>query len=160
METGKYVEDAIMAYGNSVLRMAYSYLHSREEAEDIFQETFIRYMQHAPDFESRDHEKAWLLRVSSNLAKNRIKYNRIRAHDELSDRLLERGREDLSYVWDAVKSLPENYREIIHLFYHEGYSTRQIAEMFEMEESTVRVRLNRGRKQLKEILKEEYDFEE
>ena len=84
----------------------------------------------------------------------------MRATDELSDALAAEEREDLSFVWDAVKSLPVKYREVIHLFYYEGYSTAQIAQMLGRKEVTVRSDLRRGRIRLKEILKEGYDFEE
>ena len=63
-------------------------------------------------------------------------------------------------MWEAVKSLPVKYREVIHLFYHEGYQTVQIAKVLGRNESTVRSDLRRGREKLKEVLKGEYDFEE
>ena len=68
-------------------------------------------------------------------------------------------REDLSFVWEAVRALPDKYREIVHLFYHEGYQTAQIAKILDMKESTVRSNLARGREKLKTVLKEAYDFE-
>ena len=111
-------------------------------------------------FESENHEKAWLLRVAANLSKNRIRYNKLRETDELNDELIAEEREDLSFVWEAVKSLPVKYREVIHLFYHEGYQTVQIAKLLGRNESTVRSDLRRGREKLKEVLKGEYDFEE
>ena len=80
--------------------------------------------------------------------------------DELNDELVAENREDLSFVWDAVKALPENYREVIHLFYYEGYSTKQIAKLLQKKEATVRSDLHRGREKLKAVLKEAYDFEE
>ena len=110
-------------------------------------------------FESENHEKAWLLRVAANLSKNRIRYNKLRETDELNDELVAEEREDLSFVWEAVKSLPVKYREVIHLFYHEGYQTAQIAKVLGRNESTVRSDLRRGREKLKEVLKGEYDFE-
>ena len=69
-------------------------------------------------------------------------------------------REDLSFVWDAVNTLPVKYREVIHLFYHEGYSAVQIAKILQKNEATVRSHLHRGRILLKELLKEAYDFDE
>ena len=111
-------------------------------------------------FESENHEKAWLLRVAANLSKNRIRYNKLRETDELNDELVAEEREDLSFVWEAVKSLPVKYREVIHLFYHEGYQTAQFAKVLGRNESTVRSDLRRGREKLKEVLKGEYDFEE
>jgi len=147
-------------YGNSILQYAYSYLHNRSDAEEVLQDTLIQFLKTAPVFESREHEKAWLLRVTGNLSKNRIRYNAVRKTDELQEKLVAEQREDLSFVWDAVKSLPETYREVVHLFYHEGYSTKQIAAILGKNETTVRSNLHRGRAKLKEVLKEEYDFEE
>lgn len=145
-------------YGNSILRLAYSYLHNSSDAEDILQETLIRFLEAAPALESEEHEKAWLLRVAANLSKNRIAYNRVRACDELQDQLAQEEREDLSFVWDAVRDLPERYREVIHLFYQEGYPTAEIARILGRKEATVRSDLHRGREKLKDILKEVYDF--
>jgi RNA polymerase sigma-70 factor (ECF subfamily) len=108
---------------------------------------------------SSSHEKAWLIKVASNLSKNRISYNKLRETDELNEELVAGGREDLSFVWEAVKKLPEKYREVIHLYYEEGYSTKDIADILGRNESTVRSDLKRGRDSLKAVLKEAYDFE-
>ena len=147
-------------YGNAILRFAYSYVHNMEDAEDILQETLIRVLEANPAFENSAHEKAYLLRTASNLAKNRISYNRLRETDELDEELAAEGRQDLSYVWEAVKSLPEKSRDVLHLFYYEGYSSAEIAKILQRKEATVRSELNRARQQLKILLKEEYDFEE
>lgn len=77
-----------------------------------------------------------------------------RQADQLEETLVAQEREDLSYVWDAVKALPVPYREAIHLFYYEGYSTAQIAQILDQKESTVRSRLKRGREKLKPLLEE------
>lgn len=153
-------EMILNTYGNSILRYAYSYLHNISDAEEVLQDTLFQFLKTAPVFENRQHEKAWLLRVAANLSKNRIEYNALRRTDELNDELIAEQKEDLSFVWAAVKSLPIKYREVIHLFYYEGYSTKQIAEILKMNETTVRSHLHRGRSKLKELLKEEYDFEE
>ena len=86
--------------------------------------------------------------------------NNIRKTDELSDTLVAAEKEDLSFVWEAVKHLPEKYREVVHLFYYEDYSTAQIASVLAKKETTVRSLLQRARLKLKEVLKEVYDFEE
>lgn len=122
-------------HGNAILRYAYSYLHNMEDAEEVLQDTLVQFLKTAPAFESEAHEKAWLLRVAGNLSKNRLSYN-------------------------AVRDLPEKYRAPVHLFYHEGYSTKQIAEILQRGEATVRSDLHRGRALLREILKEAYDFDE
>ena len=146
-------------YGDSILRLSYSYLHNMSDAEDVVQETLIKYMKTGPVFESESHEKAWLMRVAANISKNKIEYNRVRQSDELNETLVAEEREDLAFVWEAVKSLPDKYRDVIHLFYHEGYSTTEIASILRRNESTVRSDLKRGREKLKFVLKEVYDFD-
>lgn len=146
-------------YGNSILRLAYSYLHNLSDAEEVLQNALIQFLKTAPALDNPRHEKAWLLRVAANLSKNRLDYNRVRIADELNEELIAEEREDLSFVWEAVKALPVNQREAVHLFYHEGCTTAEIAAILRRRESTVRSDLRRGRAKLKEILKEAYDFE-
>ena len=146
-------------YGDTILRYAYSYLHNLSDTEEVLQDTLIQFLKTRPVFESDKHEKAWLLRVAGNLCKNRLKYNRLRQTDELREELIAEQREDLSFIWDAVQALPVQYREVIHLFYREGYSTREISQILGRKEATIRSDLSRGRGKLKELLKEAYDFE-
>ena len=145
-------------YGNHILRLAYTYVHNLSDAEDILQDTLVQYLKTTPVFENAAHEKAWLLRTAANLSKNRIRYNRLRTTDELNEELIAEEREDLSFVWEAISQLPVAQREIIHLFYQEGYSAAQIAAIVGRRDSTVRSDLTRARKRLKTILKEAYDF--
>ena len=146
-------------YGDTILRYAYSYLHNRSDTEEVLQDTLIQFLKTRPVFESDEHEKAWLLRVAGNLCKNRLKYNSLRQTDELREELIAEQREDLSFIWDAVQALPVQYREVIHLFYREGYSTREISQILGRKEATIRSDLSRGHGKLKELLKEAYDFE-
>lgn len=153
-------EQLMTDYGNSVLRLAYSYLHNMSDAEDVLQDTLIQFIKTQPQFETVEHEKAWFLRVAINISKNKITYNNIRKTDELSETLAANETEDLSFVWDAVKQLPSKYSEVVHLFYHEGYSTAQIASLLSKNDATVRSLLQRARIKLKAVLKEVYDFGE
>ena len=146
-------------YGDTILRYAYSYLHNQSDTEEVLQDTLIQFLKTRPVFESDEHEEAWLLRVAGNLCKNRLKYNSLRQTDELREELIAEQREDLSFIWDAVQALPVQYREVIHLFYREGYSTREISQILGRKEATIRSDLSRGRGKLKELLKEAYDFE-
>ncbi len=148
------------SYGNSVLRLAYSYLHNMSDAEDVLQDTLIQFLRTQPQFETTEHEKAWFLRVAINISKNKITYNKIRKTDELSETLAVAETEDLAFVWDAVKQLPAKYSEVVHLYYHEGYSTAQIASLLSKNDATVRSLLKRARMKLKDVLKEVYDLEE
>lgn len=155
----RQAERLLTEHGSSVLRLAYSYLHNMSDAEEVLQDTLIRFLKAAPALDSPEHEKAWLLRVAANLCKNRLDYNKVRLADELNEELIAEEREDLSFVWEAVKALPVNQRESIHLFYYEGYTTAEIGKALGRPESTVRSDLRRGRTRLKEVLKEMYDFE-
>lgn len=159
-ETNAQAARLLEEYGNSILRLAYSYLHNMSDAEDILQDTLIQYIKTAPQLTGAAHEKAWLMKVAANLSKNKIQYNQVRRADELDETLAAEERKDLQFVWEAVRQLPDHYREVIHLFHYEGYSTAQIAQMLGRKEATVRSDLRRGRLQLKDILKEEYDFAE
>ena len=161
----KEAEEIFDLYGNAILRLAVSYLHNKEDAEDILQETLIKFVTVRPVFENEAHRKAWLMRVSSNLAKNRIDYNKVRDTKELNEEIAGEVQEDLDKgdeykaIWDAVMSLPVHQREAIHLFYQEGYQTSEIATILGRREATVRSDLKRARDKLRELLKEADDFE-
>ena len=96
--------------------------------------------------------------MAANLSKNRIEYNALRTSDELSDELAEEGQEDLSFVWDAVKELPVQFREVIHLHYYEAIPL-EIAKNLTRESVHCPFRPSPGREKLKTILQEGYDFE-
>lgn len=145
-------------HGNSILRLAYSYVRNMADAEDVLQDTLMQYMRTVPDFQDPAHEKAWLLRVAINCSKNKIKYNNKREAFELDDNLISEHKNDLAFVWDAVNHLPLTHRAVIHLYYHEGYSTAQIAQIMNKKEPTIRSLMHRAREKLKSILEEEYDF--
>jgi RNA polymerase sigma factor (sigma-70 family) len=159
-ERNRQAERLLDTYGNHILRLAYSYLHNSGDAEDVLQDTLIQFLKAEPVFESGIQEKAWLLRVAANLSKNRIRYNKVRDADQLQETLAAEERADLSFVWEAVKSLPQPYREVLHLFYYEGCSSAEISSILGIKEATVRTHLRRGRARLKDILKEAYDFDE
>lgn len=152
-------EKVFKQYGNSILRLAYSYLHNIQDAEDILQSTIIRYIKAEKNFETYEYEKAWLLRVAANLSKNKIKYNKVRVYTELDDALPAPQDDELAFIWEAVKSLPEKYSEVIHLYYYEGFSSSEVAAILRKNQATVRSLLKRGRVLLKMQLKEAYDFE-
>ena len=162
-ELNRNADMLMRRFGDSILSFAYTYMQNRQDAEEILQDTMIAYLLNAPVFANDAHARAWLLTTARNLSMNRLRYNRYRRHADLDETLSERlaapSKEDHSYLLDAVRKLPENMRESIYLFYWEGYSTSQIAVVLDRRETTVRSDLSRARKRLKDILKEEYDFE-
>lgn len=159
-QSAALAEHALCTYGQSILRLAYSYLRNQSDAEDILQETLVRLLRSAPEFETQEHEKAWLLHVAANLSKNRLRYNRLRRADPPEETLIAQERPDLAFVWEAVSALPVRWREVLHLYYQEEYSTAEIAQILSRKESTVRSDLRQARIRLKEVLQDDYDLSE
>ena len=159
-QSAALAEHALCTYGQSILRLAYSYLRNQSDAEDILQETLVRLLRSAPEFETQEHEKAWLLHVAANLSKNRLRYNRLRRADPLEETLIAQERPDLAFDWQAVSALPVRWREVRHLYYQEEYSTAEIAQILSRKESTVRSDLRQARIRLKEVLQDDYDLSE
>lgn len=150
-------EAVLDAYGAAILQLAFSYLHNRADAEDMLQDTLMQYLTHAPAFKDPDHEKAWLLRVCINRCKNLLVTPWRRRREELSEDTPCAVPED-SGVLEAVAALPVKYREVVHLYYMEGYSTAELAVLLNRGEAAVRKQLSRGRELLRESMKEGYDF--
>lgn len=144
---------AMESYMSLLLHIAWSYTGNTAESEDIVQEVFLAYYQKAPQFQDREHEKAWLLRVTGNKCKNFLKsswFRRALPGEELSQY-----REELhSDVMDAILQLPVKYREVICLYYVEGYSIKEIAALLHRTPTAVGTQLERARKKLKLELEE------
>ncbi len=152
-DPSKAVEIALDHFGDDILRLSFSYLKSREDAEDVVQDTLIRFMQSGGKFETEEKVKSWLLHVAVNICKDIVKsavWKRQVALPEGYDAISEdQLSEEESEVVKAVMSLPDKYRSVIHLYYLDEYSTKEIAEILGQKESTVRSLLKRGREKLK-----------
>ncbi|MDE6318582.1 MAG: RNA polymerase sigma factor [Lachnospiraceae bacterium] len=149
------VEEVFFAYGNMLYRIAFVMMKNAFDAEDIVQDTLIKYMECRKRFDTEEYRKAWLIRVTINLCKNRLRF--YRNHPKISVEQLTRyyeTREDTELM-DSLLLLPEKYRELLLLHYVEGYQCKEIAKMFMLSEATVRKRLERGRKKLSEMLEKE-----
>lgn len=151
------VEQIIRQFSNTVYRLAFAKTGSRTDADDVFQEVFVRYVRKRPVFESAEHAKAWFLRVTVNCANSLLSspFRRRSAplEEGLSETAAQTGEEtDLK---QAIARLPASYREVIHLFYYEDYSCAQIARGLRRRESTVRMQLTRARRMLLQALKED-----
>lgn len=147
-------EELVCRYENMLYRVALSHTGVKEDAEDMVQETFLRWLSARPEFENEEHEKAWLLRVIINLCANLVKKKGNRGTAELLD-IYPAEDPEQAELMDTVMRLPPNYRDAIYLFYYEGYSTAEIAGIMDQKESTVRSYLHRARKQLKGWLDDE-----
>lgn len=145
-------------YGDMLLRLSYSYMKNIHDAEDVVQEVFLKLFKNIDNFSSEDYKKYWCVCVTRNICKNKLKSSWFKRRAEVVEIPYYDKYEDNS-VLNEVMKLPLKYREIIHLYYYENYSTVEIASILHKKESTVRSLLSRGRNLLKEVLKEEYDFE-
>lgn len=145
---------AVRAYGAMVYRLAYAQLRSRHDADDVFQEVFLRYHRAAPAFTGEDHRRAWLLRVTVNCARSLAASPWRRRTVPLEDVYACRDPEE-SGLDEALAQLPARYRTVIHLFYFEGYDTEEIAQILGRRPSTVRAQLTRARQRLAQVLKED-----
>lgn len=146
--------DAVSRYGPMVYRLAYAMVRSRHDADDVFQEVFLRYHRAAPAFETEEHQKAWLLKVTANCAKSLRAAPWRRRTVPLEDVYAYADPAE-SAVDGALAQLPAKYRAVVHLYYYEGYQTEEIARILDRSPSAVRSQLTRARQKLKELLKEE-----
>lgn len=151
------VEEIFRTYGNMLYRIAFVMMKNAFDAEDVVQDTLIKYMEQrerGKSFETEEHRKAWLIRVDSNLCKNRLRF--YKNHPKISVEQLSRyyEKEEDTQLMDSLLLLPSKYREVLLLHYVEGYQGREIAGMLGLSESAVRKRLERGREKLRGLLQE------
>jgi len=146
---------AVEEYGNSLYRLCTVMLKNREDAQDAVQECFLRYITKAPDFTDYEHEKAWLIRVATNICKDMLRFRKHESFISLDEiRNLSSG-ENNAQILGLLVSLEEKYRIIIHLHYVEGYSTDEISAMLGISSANARKRLQRGRDMLRELYEKE-----
>ena len=137
--------------GDAVYRLAYCRLGSRADAEDVFQEVFLRLLRDTTEFRDSEHLKAWLLRVTLSRCADlrRSAWFKHTAPLEAAPEAAAPGQGGHEELWQAVRALPDDLRTAVWLHYVEGYSTDEIAGMAGCRSATVRTRLHRARKQLK-----------
>lgn len=174
MKNTEILQKKLNNYSDMLFKIAYIRLQNVQDAEDVVQEVFYQYIRHGDKFNSDEHEKAWMIKVTLNACRKvwRSAWNRhrddfgadIEAYCQNTMVNLKSLEEDALTVEEnriilaAVKELPIIYRDVIHLFYYEELSIREIGEATGRKESTVTSRLTRGRELLRKKLKEEYDF--
>ena len=146
-------EALVARHAQAVYRLAYARTGSREDAEDVTQETFLRLVRTAPEFADEDHCRAWLLRVAMNCAGDLFR-SAWRRHTRPLEEAEQMPAPEEGGVLEAVLALPERYRAPVHLFYYEGLSTAEIAAVLGKSEGAVRTRLSRARTMLRGALEE------
>lgn len=150
-------QETVEKYSNMVYRLAYFYTNCKYDADDIFQEVFLKYLQNKKQFENEEHKKAWLIKVTINSCKKMWLSCWKRKIISLNDDEIKFEMDEDIGLYNEIKKLPQKYRVVIHLFYYEQYSIKDISNVLRQKESTIRTWLTRARKLLKNQIKEE-DF--
>lgn len=146
----------VQSYSDPLMRIAFTYMRNKSDAEDAVQTVFVKYLEKKPVFESAEHEKAWFIRVCINHCKNSLKSYWFSKSTALTDAGYGFSTQEQE-VMDAILRLPVKYRSVILLHYFEGYGLDGIADILRQSRSTVGSQLHRARKLLKSMLKEEID---
>ena len=152
---------AIRLYADTVRRICMVHLKNYSDTEDIFQTVFLKYVLHSKPFESEEHEKAWIIRVTVNACKDLLK-SVFRSQTVPLDTLIETPQaQELQHteLLGAVLSLPPKYKDVVYLYYYEGYSAEEISRILKKNENTVYTLLTRARKILKKELEGVTDIE-
>lgn len=147
---------AVRDHKDTVFRVAFSYMKNRDDADDITQNVFLKLFRSDIAFENPEHLRSWLIRVAINECKSvfRTPWRKMENIEDYAEQLAMPSPKHTELL-SMVMSMPEKYRVIIYLFYYEEYSTEEIAELLGVPPATIRTRLARGRKRLKNILTED-----
>lgn len=152
---------AMERYADTVRRLCAVHLKNDADTEDIFQTVFLKYVLSSDSFESEEHEKAWLIRVTVNACKDLLR-DFFRRHTVSLDEVMERPAglaPDYQDVWEAVFALPQKYRVVVYLHYFEDYTAPQISQILGKNVNTIYTLLTRSRQMLRERLGGGYDYE-
>ena len=150
LRTDEEIAEIYNRYVETVYRICFSFMKNTADTDDLVQETFLKLILSKPKFQSKRHEKAWLIVTASNVCKDALKHWSRRAENIDDYPSLESEtpfRED--GMLSAVLALPVKYKDVVYLYYYEGYHTSEIAGLLHCSASTVRNRLVRARKLLK-----------
>ncbi len=153
-----YKREMTEKYFDMVFRLALMRTKDKYFAEDVCQDVFFKYLKSNKEFETEEHIKAWLIRVTINASKSLLTSSWHKKTVALTEDIAFSSPEK-SDLFDQVKKLPVKYATIIHLHYYEDMSITQISKLLSMKESTVKSHLFRGRQKLKTLLGGRYDYE-
>lgn len=164
------IEELIDKHGDDILRICYLYTKDYSQAEDLFQEVFLKVYKNINSFNNQSEISTWIIRITINTCKDYLKSAWIKRNilfwsiEERGDTINTENEAikeiDKDYILSSVLKLPSKYREVIYFYYYKGLKTKEIAEVLKIKESVVRSRLMRAREILKKELKEGLAYEE
>lgn len=166
-----WVERIVEDYSDMIMRIALHHFNCPGEAEDITQKVFLKLIQKQPSFQGQEHEKAWLIRVTINLCKDHFKSSWFRKVVPLKEGVIASSPQSdyppppqsppqQQELLSLIHTLPQNYRNVIYLYYYEDLSVSEISEILQTKEGTVMSWLHRAREQLKTKLEGGFCLEE
>ncbi len=154
----KDVNEIIEKYADMVYRIAITRCGTVENAEDVFQDVFMKFSEKNPRFENSEHEKAWFIRVTINLTKNLKQSSWNKKVVTLDESIVFEKKEE-NDIFSIVCELPQNYRTVIYLLYYEGYKVKEISDLMKTSEGTIKTWLFRAREILKEKIEGGFEDE-
>lgn len=145
---------AVSVYGDTVRRICFLHLKNYADTEDIFQTVFLKYLQYRGEFVNAEHEKAWFIRVALNACKDYLKWRsrHVTVAWDMVEDMAAPNNDQSHAVVEQLLTLPDKYKQALYLYYFEGYSAAEIAQIMKRAENTVYSLLSRGRDLLKEKL--------
>ena len=155
MDSEKDIRETVIKYSDTLYKFCIVILCNEHDVQDAIQDTFCRYLEKKPEFRDEEHEKAWLIRVATNICRDMIRF-RIRhpkvAIDEVENTLVAPEQKE---TLKELLELPVKHKTVIYLHYVEGYPIKEIADILGITESAVKSRLLRGRKQMRDTVRME-----
>ena len=148
------IEQTIIEYSDLLYKICFLILKDDSDVQDVLQETFIKYMTKSPDFESEDHKKAWLIKVSQNKCKEFLRFHKRHAAVPLEEveesfSVTDGMDTDTSNILSLIWNLKYKLKSVVILYYIEGYKVNEVARILGISESAVKKRLERARKELR-----------
>lgn len=159
MRSEQEINHAVDVYGDTVKRICMLHLKNQADTEDIFQNVFLKYALSRQNFENDEHEKAWIIRVTMNQCRDLLKSffkSRTQSIDTLTF-IPQTSPPNMSEVLEAVLQLPAKYKDVVYLYYYEGYEAHEIAKLLHKNVNTVYTLLTRARQRLKRVLGDDAD---
>jgi len=151
------IENTVEQFSNTIYKIAFSYTKSKEVSEDVMQNVFVRYMTSDKTFEDMEHKKAWLIKVTINECKKY--FRRLTSQFKKESKVLLNDWSNEQYnIYDSIMELPQKYRIVVHLYYYEEFSIKEISALLKLKENTVMSLLHRARQRLKKVLEVEYEY--
>lgn len=147
-----FLNDAMNKHGDEVYRLALCRLQNKTDAEDVYQEVFLKLFSTKTDFENDEHLKAWLLRVTINKCCDLRRCAWFKNKTVLENEIVAEMPDEYIDLWQSISVLSKDLRTVIWLHYVEGYKTEEISQILKCNPSTVRTKLYRARKKLRKDL--------